>query len=186
MESGGDGHWPVLRGERAGIYRDCFVADVVPVHERTEFSRRTRVEYAQFALKALIALNAGALLALPAIGWLIGISLAERTGPLLFSLGLFFAGLCVAMLIVFLAYITLDADVVRQKAERFAARARIVEAEFPQSFSPEMSAMLERTMATEKRFWSIGVSLAWTAAALAFVSFALFVAGGLAAVPVLR
>jgi hypothetical protein len=95
--------------------------------------------------------------------------------------GFFFSGLCAAVIATLLCYVTLDVDVVRQKAERSAARVRIVKAEFPQSFVPEMAAMLERTIATEKRFWGIGVSLAWLAAALVVLSLLPFIAGGIEA-----
>lgn len=185
MEFGGDGHWPVARGARAAVFRDCWATDVAPVHERTELSRRLRAEYAQLALKALMALNGGALVAVPALAVWIGIPLGLHAATLRGALGLFFAGLVAAVLAAMIGYVTLDIDVVRQKAERSAARTRIVETEFPDSYSADMAALFARTLAHEHRFWRLGVGLAWIAAALLVVALLCFVAGGVVAAALL-
>ena len=152
-------------------------ADVAPVHERTERSREFRAGYARLALTSLSLANGGALLTLPAVARLAQASFAGHMRPFLLAEGLFFVGLLLVLKAMILAYLTLDADVVRQKGERAAARARL-RAEFPEQFPEAPEAERVRSESEQSKYWRVGVGLSWATVAVVTGSLAALAAGG--------
>lgn len=167
-----------LDGKHYRAFLQLWKTDVAPVHDRTERSREFRTQYAQITLKSLLAVHGIALVAFPVVAKFIGAPLAANIHLLLLGEGSFLAGLLLVFTAMVLSYITLDADVNRQKGERAAARARLLQV-FPDLFTEAPEAEELRSEAEQRRFWKIGVRLSWVTVAVVLLSMATLLAGGL-------
>ena len=185
-ESGGDGHKTIKRGDRAAQFKDLWSTDVAPVHERTEASRQFRTQYAHLAIRTMIGLNAGGMIAVPLVGWLLGVPYAPAKDAMISSLSLFLVGLVLILVAVLLCYIMLDIDVIRQKAERIAARYQIVRIEFSDSFTKDMEEAFDKSVRTQHVFWRLGEGLAWTSVVLGVLSLSFFIAASIYALDYLN
>ena len=107
-----------------------------------------------------------------------GAPLAGNIHLLLLGEGSFLAGLLLVFTAMVLAYITLDADVNRQKGERAAARSRLVTI-FPDLFGDAPEAEDLKSEAEQRKFWKIGVRLSWVTVVVVLASMATLLAGGI-------
>ena len=151
-------------------------SDVLPVHERTENSRAFRTLYIALGVMTAIGLNVGALVAFPFILSALELKAELAMDAVLRAQSYFLFGAALGLLELIFWFITLDADVMRQKRERLAARLRIVTDTIPEMETP-LEAFKSKLRKVESFFWSIGVGLAWTNVVLQLASFLLFLWG---------
>ena len=151
-------------------------SDVLPVHERTENSRTFRTLYIALGVMTAIGLNVGALIAFPFILSALDLDAQKAMDAVLQAQSYFLYGTALGLLELIFWFITLDADVMRQKRERLAARLRVVTDTVPELESP-LELFKAKLRKVESFFWSIGVGLAWTNVVLQLASFLLFLWG---------
>ena len=130
-------------------------------------------------LKSLLLAHGAGVLAVPWIAGIVGAPIVDQMGLFLLAEGSFFLGALLVLISILLAYITLDADVVRHKGERAAARSRLVESEFPEQFGDAPEAERVKSQEMQRKYWRIGVALSWATVCLVTISMAAFVAGGI-------
>jgi hypothetical protein len=132
-------------------------------------------------LKAVFASNGAALMVFPAVARTIDAPIAANMQLFLIAEGSFFAGVILILVAMLLSYMTLDVDVTRQKGERAAARARLIESDFPEQFGDALEAEQVRSEAQQNRHWKIGVRLSYLTILIGSLSLAACVVGGVCA-----
>jgi hypothetical protein len=167
-----------LDRDRYRAFLHLWTTDVAPVHERTERSREFRTRYALLKQKSLLLAHGVALVAFPLVARFVGAPIADDVHLLLLGEASFLAGLLLILTTMVLAYITLDADVNRQKGERAAARSRLIRM-FPELFGDAPEAEDLKSDAEQRKFWRIGVRLSWLAVVVSLLSMACLLAGGI-------
>ena len=167
-----------LNRDRYRAFLQLWKTDVAPVHDRTERSREFRTLYARLGLTSLLVAHGVALVAFPVVARFVGAPLAADVHLLILGEASFLAGLLLVFMAMVLAYITLDADVNRQKGERAAARSRLIRI-FPDLFGDAPEAEDLKSEAEQRRFWKIGVRLSWLTVVVILLSMACLLAGGI-------
>jgi hypothetical protein len=137
----------------ASAFLDRWKTDVEPVHDKTERSREFRTGYWVMGLRTMFGMNAVALVAVPAVGRLLGVSFADHMDLFLRAEASFLLGIACMIVAILFSLITLDTDVIRQKGERASARQRLIDDEFPGYFEDSIESERVKSERHQRKYW---------------------------------
>jgi len=163
--------------QTAATFAARWSSDVHPVHDRTERSRTFRTVYIVLGVLLAIGLNVGAIALAPGIvADALGAQVSEVMAQVSGVQRWFVFGAAIALLELTFWFITLDADVMRQKRERLAARLSVI-VDMGHGPTDTLKSFITKLRQTESFYWKIGVGLTWTNVIFQVISYGCFIYG---------